>query len=61
MLSSKKSLDTEHFRKVFDINVFGSVYVAKYASVMMSKNKPINEQGERGVLLFVSSVAGEEA
>ena len=26
----------------------------------MSKNKPLNEQGEKGVILFVSSVAAEE-
>lgn len=26
----------------------------------MSKNKPINEMGEKGVIIFVSSVAGEE-
>ena len=34
-LTSKKMMDTEHFKKVFAINVFGSVYVAKYASVIM--------------------------
>ena len=33
--------------------------MAKYASVLMSKNKP-TDMGERGLLLFVSSVAGEE-
>lgn len=38
----------------------GSVYVAKYASLAMSKNKPVNERGEKGVILFVSSVAAEE-
>ena len=27
----------------------------------MSKNKPLNEEGERGALLFVSSVAAQEA
>ena len=37
----------------------GSVYVAKYAAIQMSKNQP-NERGERGVILFVSSVAAEE-
>ena len=38
----------------------GSVYVAKYASLAMSKNKTVNERGEKGVILFVSSVAAEE-
>ena len=43
-----------------DINLFGSVYVAKYAAIAMSKNKAYNEQGEKGVIIFVSSVAAEE-
>ena len=38
----------------------GSVYVAKYASVAMSKNKPIGHAGERGLLLFVSSALAYE-
>ena len=37
----------------------GSVFVAKYASVAMSKNKP-NEIGERGVIIFVSSIQADE-
>ncbi len=43
-----------------EINVYGSMYVAKYASIVMSKNKPINERGEKGVIIFVSSVAAED-
>ena len=43
-----------------NINVMGSVYMAKYAAVAMAKNKPINDQNERGVILFVSSVAASE-
>ena len=39
------------------INVLGSMYVAKYAAIIMSKNKAVNEQGEKGVILMVSSVA----
>ena len=58
-LTSKKTLDTKVFEKVVAINLFGSTYVAKYAAVAMAKNTP-NEMGERGVILFVSSVAGEE-
>ena len=48
------------FKKTMDINVYGSVYVAKYAAIAMSKNQPINERGEKGVIMFVSSVAAEE-
>ena len=59
-MSSKAMLDTKKFKQVVDINLYGSVYVAKYASVAMSKNKPFNDRGEKGVILFVSSVAAEE-
>lgn len=48
------------FEKVVKINLIGSAYVAKYAAVAMSKNKPVNELGEKGVIIFVSSVAAEE-
>ena len=58
-LTGKGPFNSEIFRKVIEINVYGSIHVAKYASVIMSKNKP-DENGERGVILFVSSVAGEE-
>ena len=39
---------------MWEINVNGSMYVAKYASIAMSKRK-------KGVIIFVSSVAAEEA
>ena len=58
-LTSKGSLDLDVFRKVVEINLYGSIYVAKYASIAMSKNKP-SEIGERGLIMFVSSVAAEE-
>ena len=48
------------FKKIMDVNVMGSMYVAKYASVAMSKNEPVNERGEKGVIIFVSSVAADE-
>ena len=59
-MSSKGPMDTEKFKKIVDINVYGSMYVAKYASVIMAKNQPMNERGEKGLILFVSSVAAEE-
>ena len=30
------------FKNVIDINLYGSLYVAKYSSIYMSKNKQIN-------------------
>lgn len=59
-LTSKSSLSTKLFRKIFDVNLMGSMYVAKYASVVMSKNEAQNPRGEKGVIMFVSSVAAEE-
>ena len=60
MLTSKSSLDTKNFELLFRINVFGSAYVAKHAAIAMAKNPAANEHGEKGLILFVSSVAAEE-
>ena len=60
MLTSKSALDTKNFEIMFRINVFGSAYVAKHAAVAMSKNKAVNDSGEKGLILFVSSVAADE-
>lgn len=53
-------LDMKMYRKVIDINLYGSVHVAKYASMAMSKNKPVGDKKEKGVIIFVSSVAAYE-
>jgi NAD(P)-dependent dehydrogenase (short-subunit alcohol dehydrogenase family) len=45
---------------VIDINIYGTIYVAKYASFIMAKNQQINEQGDRGVIIMISSVAADE-
>ena len=58
--SSKGMMDIIGFKKCMDINLFGSLHVAKYGSAIMSKNKSVNDQGEKGVILFVSSVSAEE-
>ena len=38
----------------------GTMHVAKYAAIHMSKNKPVNDQGEKGVIMLVSSIAADE-
>ena len=59
--SEKKGpLDTTLYKKVIEINLYGSIYVAKYASIVMAKNKPVGDMKEKGVILFVSSVASFE-
>ena len=59
-LTSRGPMNSQIFEKVLQINVMGSAYMAKYAAVVMSKNKPLNDQKEKGVILFVSSVAAQE-
>ena len=54
-LPKKGLLKTKYFQLTFNVNVLGSVHVAKYASFAMSKNKA-NEIGEKGVIVFVSSI-----
>ena len=44
------------FRRVMEINVVGTVLVAKAAAVAMQSNAPTN-QGERGVIVMTASVA----
>mmetsp|Transcript_23180 Transcript_23180/g.16482 ORF Transcript_23180/g.16482 Transcript_23180/m.16482 type:complete len:98 (-) Transcript_23180:187-480(-) len=50
----------DKFRKVFEINVFGTANVVKHAAIAMSKNKPLNDRNEKGVIIMVSSVAADE-
>jgi NAD(P)-dependent dehydrogenase (short-subunit alcohol dehydrogenase family) len=44
------------FRKMIEINLLGTVLVAKSAAVAMQANAP-NTQGERGVIVMTASVA----
>ncbi len=44
------------FRKVIEINLVGTVLVAKAAAVAMQRNAP-NAEGERGVIVMTASVA----
>lgn len=53
-------LDINLFKFTLDLNLMGAVYVAKYAAAAMAKNEALNDKGEKGVIVFVSSVAAEE-
>jgi len=44
------------FRKVVEINLVGTLLVAKAAAAAMQKNEP-NAQGERGLIVMTASVA----
>ena len=51
-------MNTKIFERIMAINVLGSVYVAKYASVAMAATN--KDESESGLILFTSSVAAEE-
>lgn len=46
----------EHFQRVFDINLMGTVNVMRLAAAVMRKNVPFGPESERGVILTVSSI-----
>jgi 3-hydroxyacyl-CoA dehydrogenase/3-hydroxy-2-methylbutyryl-CoA dehydrogenase len=58
--TSKSIIDFNTVRLTTDINVFGTIYVCAHAARAMTKNKPLNDRGERGVIVNVGSVAAYE-
>lgn len=48
------------FSKVIGINLIGTFNVARLAAAEMLKNEPIDDSGERGVIVNTSSLAGIE-
>ena len=54
-LTSRGPVDMKLFKQVMQINLMGSLYVTKYAAVQLAKNKAINDKGEKGLIILVSS------
>jgi len=48
------------FRKVLDINLIGTFNVMRIAAAAMAETDPIDSDGQRGVIVNTSSVAGIE-
>ena len=48
----------EHFRRVVDVHITGTFNVCRLAADRMRRLEPVNEDGERGVIVNTSSVAG---
>lgn len=48
------------FRKVIDVNLIGTFNVLRCVAAAMSQVDPINEDGERGVIINTASVAAYE-
>ena len=47
----------DSFKKIIDVNLNGTFNVLRLAAFEMAKNKPLNESGERGVIINTASGA----
>jgi NAD(P)-dependent dehydrogenase (short-subunit alcohol dehydrogenase family) len=56
IVNKEGAMPGEFFRKVIEINLVGTLLVAKSAALAMQANPP-NEEGERGVIVMTASVA----
>jgi NAD(P)-dependent dehydrogenase (short-subunit alcohol dehydrogenase family) len=52
--------DLAAFRKVIDINLIGTFNLMRIAAAQMAKTEPADADGQRGVVINTSSVAGLE-
>lgn len=50
-------MDLDSLKFVLDVNVTGTIDLIRQALVYLVKNEPSNPDGERGVLVLVSSSA----
>jgi NAD(P)-dependent dehydrogenase (short-subunit alcohol dehydrogenase family) len=56
MVGREGTMPGDFFRKVIEINLIGTLFLAKEAAAIMAKNAP-NAEGERGVIVMTASVA----
>jgi NAD(P)-dependent dehydrogenase (short-subunit alcohol dehydrogenase family) len=54
------NMTANDFKKVLDINLVGTFNIIKYCTDKMKLLEPINKDGERGVIINVSSIAAFE-
>ncbi len=64
---AKRTLDKEgnaaplqDFQKTVDINLIGTFNVARLAAAAMGAQVPVNDDGERGLIINTASIAGYE-
>ena len=50
----------ENFKRVVDINLYGTFNVLRLAAEQMAKNEPLTDSGERGVVINTASIAAFE-
>lgn len=56
-LGKEGPVPLKQFSKIVDINLNGTFNVLRLAAAEMAKNVPVNESGERGVIINTASVA----
>jgi 3-hydroxyacyl-CoA dehydrogenase / 3-hydroxy-2-methylbutyryl-CoA dehydrogenase len=56
VINGKESHKMQIFKKVIEINLYGTFNVCRLAALQMSKQEPINEDGERGVLVRKNTI-----
>jgi NAD(P)-dependent dehydrogenase (short-subunit alcohol dehydrogenase family) len=59
LLNKEGPMPIEIFRKTIEVNLIGSLIVAKAAAALMQANTP-NEEGERGLIVMTASIAAFE-
>jgi NAD(P)-dependent dehydrogenase (short-subunit alcohol dehydrogenase family) len=59
LLNKEGPMPLENFRKTIEVNLIGSLIVAKAAAALMQANTP-TEDGERGLIVFTASIAAFE-
>ena len=60
LLSSKGVHDLATFRKTIDVNLVGTFNVLRLAAEVMAQNDPIDDDGQRGLVVNTASVAAYE-
>jgi NAD(P)-dependent dehydrogenase (short-subunit alcohol dehydrogenase family) len=60
MVGREGALPLEDFKRVIDVNLVGTFNVMRLAAADMSVLEPVNDSGERGVIVNTASVAAYE-
>jgi NAD(P)-dependent dehydrogenase (short-subunit alcohol dehydrogenase family) len=50
----------DSYKRVIDVNLIGTFNVLRLCAAQMAKQEPINEDGNRGLIINTASVAGQE-
>ncbi|TQR20394.1 SDR family NAD(P)-dependent oxidoreductase [Psychrobacillus vulpis] len=56
-ISRSGAMPLENFKQVVDINLVGTFNVLRLAATEMTKNKPLTESGEKGIIINTASIA----